>query len=276
MSGKRNKATGPWAVKGIVHMGNATRGRPREEGERYPSGKKKPQPPIDTMKEPISGAVVQRMLSAEVRRYSEAGYGKEATRLWMDGKLSPAELATGLRFAGIYGRFEYHNGLPRSAAAPHYIREYVATGTDDEDESPRSEETPDERAQRIVDADAEFKWLQEILSPEHRAALEALFVDDKHIAHHLPKAKTALAILAEAFKDKEDKKPKKDRKKKHHAASFDPAPEPKAPTPNTLKDAFFAVRRKRSPKLSDADIECEWGVLCALKSREDFRLEKAR
>lgn len=260
-------------------MGYGQRGRPRAEGERYPSGKLKPavQIPIDPAREPISGATVQRMLSADVRRYREADYGKEATRLWMDGRLTANEISTGLRFAAIYGRFEFYNGLSRSAAGPHYIREYISEGVVMDSDQLRRADSPDERERRVREADAAFKSLGGVLSFEYRSALEALFVDDRHIGYHLHKAKIALAVLAEYFRELEKGGPsKRDRKKKNKLRSAMVAPAvPKVDNVNPFKKAFFLVRRKRSPTLSDQDLEVEWNTMHAVKSLEDFRREKA-
>lgn len=256
--------------------GTGQRGRPRKEGERYPNGELRPkqQVPIDPAREPISGAAVQRMFSADVRRFREADFGDVISRLWTSGQLTSSEVATGLRFAGIYGRFEFNNGLSRSAAAPHYIREYISEGVGAE--QPRNPELPEDRERRAREIDVAFKALQHVLSPEHRAVLEALFVDGLHVGHHLPKAKTALAILAEYFREETRRAPKKDRKKKRRPRSAASAiPTPSASLSNPLKEAFFAVRRKRSPSLPDADLEAEWNVLCALKARSDFRQEKS-
>jgi hypothetical protein len=265
-------------------MGNGTRGRPREEGERYRTGKLKPKPVIDTARKPLSGAVVQRMLSADAWLYSEANYGKEATRLWAAGQLAPAELATGLRFAGIYGRYEFHNGLPRSAPAPHYIREYIAEGIGDADQPKRDEEEDPKAAleRRVRTADADFKWLQEVLSTEHRAVMEALFVDDLHVGYHLAKAKTALAVLAEAFRERENqgdggkqKKRKKKGKERSGEATIDLPPLAAKP-PNPAKIALQTLLAKTAPHLDDQGLEEAWNIYCALKSREDFRVEQSR
>jgi hypothetical protein len=262
-------------------MGYGNVGRPAKDGDRYPGGKLKPrqeQPPVDPAREPISGATVQRMLSADVRRYREADYGKEATRLWAAGQLSPAELATGLRFAAIYGRFEFYNGLSRSAAAPHYIREYISEGIGTDDGSDRSSGEPEDRETREIAADQAFKSLQDILAPEYRAVLEHLFVDDRHVGYHLPKAKTALAFLAEHFRDEAKGIPKKDRKRKKKQRSATPASPAPAAKPANLNPAKIALRTllaSSSPHLGAEGIEQAWSLYCALKAREDFRRDKA-
>src|SRR4051794_36543529 len=98
-------ASGPWATRGLRHMGNGTRGRPRVEGERYPSGKLKPAGAPAPVASEISGALWQRMLADHAKVFSDTAFATELTRLGATGRLTPREVSTGLRIAGIYGRF---------------------------------------------------------------------------------------------------------------------------------------------------------------------------
>lgn len=270
-------------------MGNVQRGRPRADGDRYPSGKLKPiaSPIGDGARMPISGALWQRMLADGERIFGDARFGTELTRLGAIGQITPTEVATGLRVAGIYGRFEYYKNLRRSAPSPHYIREFIAEGagadtelinfTAKEGRERDQSFNADDRELRERDAVIAFMDLQKMLPREFRDQVERLCVQNEHVGYQgLMRARIGLAIVKEGFSELEKGTPKRDRKKKQRRAATAEAERlPATATAiNPLKAAFFAVRRKRSPSLPDADLETEWSVLCALRAREDFRRDK--
>lgn len=267
-------------------------GRPPKEGERYPSGKLKPAAespavPGESGRKPISGALWQRMLADGEKIFGDARFGTELGRLGAIGALTPGEVATGFRIAGIYGRFEYYKNLRRSAASPHYIREFIAEGAGSDTElinftakEGRERDrsfSPDDRELREQDATKAFKELQAALPFEFRTQVEMLCVENIHVGFQgLIRARIGLAVAKEHFSDVEKGATgKKDRKKKRQRLPSMPEPKPKTAIVNAFKEAFFAVRRKRSPTISEADLDQEWNVLCALKSRQDFRSEKS-
>jgi hypothetical protein len=274
-------------------MGNATRGRPRIEGERYPSGKLKPGAVTliavtaagdAGARAPISGALWQRMIADGEKIFGDARFGTELTRLGALGQITSSEVATGIRVAGIYGRFEYYKNLKRSAASPHYIREYISEGAGSDTElinftakEGRERDRSfnvDDRELREADAAKAFNELQQALPHEFRSCVEALCVENVYVGYQgLIRARIGLAICKEHFADIE-KGTKKDRKKKRRAA-IAPAPAAKPASVNPFKDAFFKVQRALNPKLADADLENAWNVMCALKARADFRRDKA-
>lgn len=273
-------------------MGYGTRGRPRAEGERYPSGKLKPAAaevaaPNEGGRKPISGALWQRMLADGEKVFGDARFGTELGRLGAIGAITPSEVGTGFRIAGIYGRFEYYKNLKRSAASPHYIREYISEGAGSDTElinftakEGRERDRSfnvDDREIRETEATAAFKDLQAVLPFEYRGQVEMLCVENIHVGYQgLIRARIGLAIAKEYFSDLEKGVSRKDRRKKlRRPARTEPALAPKSASLNPFKDAFFAVRRKRSPSIPEADLEQEWNVLCALKSRQDFRREKS-
>lgn len=269
-------------------MGYGKPGRPREEGDRYPSGKLKPATASagDGTRAPISGALWQRMLADGEKIFGDARFGTELGRLGAVGQITPSEVATGLRIAGIYGRFEYYKNLRRSAASPHYIREFIAEGAGSDTElvnftakEGRERDRSfnvDDRELREQDATAAFKELQAVLPFEYRGQVEMLCVENRHVGYQgLIRARIGLAIVKEHFSDREKGTKTGTKKKLRRSSSIELAPAPKPAAANPFKDAFFAVRRKRSPALSDADLDREWDVLCALKARNDFRREKS-
>lgn len=268
-------------------MGNATRGRPRIEGERYPSGKLKPSAAPGPASE-ISGALWQRMLADHSKVFSDTAFATELTRLGATGKLTAREVSTGLRIAGIYGRFEHYKNLSRSAASPYYIREFVAEGVaidagavdftgSDAGEIGRDETF--DREKREQEAVRAFKELQRVLPMSARSHVEALCVENVHVGfQQLIAVREALEIVSDGLPDKTSglsRKQKRARRKRIRPTLAEPTRA--APIKlNPLKTAFIAVQRRLSPHLDDDGLERAWDVLNTLKSREDFRLEKAR
>lgn len=270
-------------------MGNGTRGRPREKGERYPSGKLKPansRPPPPAASE-ISGALWQRMLADHSKVFSDTAFATELTRLGATRKLTPREVSTGLRIAGIYGRFEYYKNLSRSAASPHYIREFVSEGAvdlgaidfSDKEAGEFASDEIDNREQREQEAVRAFKELQRVLPMVTRSAVEALCVENIHVGYQqLIEVRQALAIVDDGLPDKTtglSRKQKRAKRKRIRPVLAEPTKAVPIKL-NPLKTAFLKAQRALSPHLDDEGLERAWDLLSALKSREDFRLEKAR
>jgi hypothetical protein len=274
-------------------MGIETRGRPRKQGERHPGGELKREPkvptsPASTGRRPITGALWQRMLADGEKIFSDAKFGTELTRLGAVGQLTPSEVATGIRVAGIYGRFEYYANKSRSTASPHYIREFIAEGAGSDTEAVnfvfkegRERDrsfNPDDREVREREATTDFKTLQRIVPAELRAQLEMLCVEDCHVGYQgLIRARLALALVNDGLPDKSTGLSKKQRRAQR--LRIRPSlPEPTKAKPvkvNSLKDAFIKLQRTISPHLADDDLEHAWNTLCALKAREDFRQAKS-
>jgi hypothetical protein len=262
-------------------------GRPRIEGERYPGGKLKPQAANTGPAPEMTGALWQRMLQDHSKVFSDTAFATELTRLGATGQLTPREVSAGLRVAGIYGRFEYFNGLRRSAASPHYIREFVSesAGADPEANSLVVNDGDiarvfdvDDREEREREALRAFKELQSIIPHPLRASLEALCVENVHVGYQqLAAVRTALALVSDGLPDKNtglSKKQKRARRKRIRPQLAEPT-KAKPIKLNPLKAAFIAVQRKLSPHLDDEGLERAWDTLNVLKSREDFRQEKS-
>lgn len=271
-------------------MGIETRGRPRAEGrERYPSGKLKPQKataaPAQPSTEPMSGALWQRMLNDNSKFFRDTAFATELTRLGATKQLTPREVAVGLRIAGIYGRFEHYQSISRSAASPHYIREFISessgddgSGTVDSDRDLAKALDVDDREEREREARRAFKELQGLIPMQLRSDVEALCVENIHIGYQqLLAVRAALAIVIDGLPDKTTGLSRKKRRamRKRIRPTL---PEPTKAKPikiNTLKDAFLKLQRTISPHLGDDGLEQAWSTFCALKAREDFRLEQS-
>jgi hypothetical protein len=266
-------------------MANSTRGRPRAEGERYPSGKLKPAQP--TAAPEMTGALWQRMLQDHSKVFSDTAFATELTRLGATGQLTPREVSTGLRVAGIYGRFEYYKHLSRSSASPHYIREFVSESTGADPDALHFKGAgaelgrvfdADDREEREKEAMRAFKELQRILPMASRSDLEALCVENIHVGYQqLMAVREALKIVGDELPDKDtglSKKQKRARRKRVRPS----LPEPTKAAPikiNPRKTAFLMLQRKLSPHLDDSGLERAWNTMKALEAREDFRLEKS-
>lgn len=269
-------------------MGKGNVGRPPKAGERYPSGDLKPvKTPAasDLARTPISGALWQRMLANAEKVFGDARFGTELGRLGAIGQLTPSEVSTGFRVAGIYGRFEYYNSLTRSAASPHYIREFVAEsqGADAIDFNPTDKQfreaqgTLYDREERERAASEAFRELQNVIAREFRAEVERLCVENEHVGFQgLIRARLGLAVIKKHFADKEAGRVKKARKiKKRMKLSIEPPQRPAKPNLNPFKDAFFKVQRRINPSIGDQALEQAWETLCAVKALDDFRREKS-
>jgi hypothetical protein len=280
-----------------------TRGRPRASGERYPSGKLKPEKvekpqkgpptvpasPASQGRMPVSGSVWQRMLADADKVFSDAKFGTEITRLGAVGQLTASEVATGIRVASVYGRFEYYRNQRRSAASPHYIQEFISEGAGSDTEAVnfafkegRERDrsfNPDDRETREQDATYAFKALQRALPNEYRPQLEMLCVEDRHVGYDgLIRARLGLALAKEHFADEAKGISRKNRRlaKQRGRLRLVPPPKPKSkPKPiDGFKEAFFSVQRALYPKFTDEDLQKAWDTLCTLKAREDFRQAK--
>lgn len=142
------------------------KGRKRKAGQRYPSGKYKPQN-------------LNLMSPAQWRRIKDHGsqlsmdprLGTELGRLnLVQGELNAEQVAVGHRIAAIYGAYERLHGRRRSVVSPSYQMGYGRSPEGDCDEA---------TAQRI---DADWKRVQENIPPWGRAVLEQLCVEDRAIS----------------------------------------------------------------------------------------------
>lgn len=272
-------------------------GRPRQAGDRYPSGKLKPatanaSPVVDFERKPMTGAMWQRLVTDGQNLFGDQRFATELTRLGAVGELSPSEVATGIRIAGIYGRFEYYQGIKRAAASPYYARGWVAETVDTEND-PKSldqlarEFAAEDLEERARQATEEFKDLQVAIDHRlRREALERLCVDNRHVSYgELLDAKAAFTALREFFKTMDEGGGKKLTRKERERLrarrrlkrpAKDPSPPLPVDRPNPLKEAYFATQRKLAPHLSGEDLEAAWTILCAMRDRNEFRHGKSK
>ena len=103
-------------------------------------------------------------------------------------------------------------------------------------------------------------------------------VENAHIGYEqLIAIREALKIVGDCLPDKTtglSKKQKRALRKRRRPSLAEPTNV--APVKlNPLKTAFMAVQRKLSPHLDEDGLEQAWEAMQALKSREDFRIEKS-
>lgn len=146
----------------------ASRGRPRKDRPRYPSGQ------VKAEGAGITGTALHRLRSLGTNQVLETQVG----RMLFLGELDLTQAQTAWRVAEIYGRYDRAMGRRRTAASPAY-------------ESGRGRDTglaeSDEEAERTRVAVRRFERLQDQLSDvctwprTARAALEELCVQDRAI-----------------------------------------------------------------------------------------------
>lgn len=144
--------------------------RRRKSGERYPSGKLKPNRPAI---EPFSPALIQRIKRGAKARFEDPRLGSEVGMLLMLGELTAAQAAAAFRIASIYGLFEYHAGRRRSARSPSYDSAHGELLLDGVAQARR-----DQRERAAARA---FEKLQKEIPHRLRAAVEQLAVEDRAI-----------------------------------------------------------------------------------------------
>lgn len=261
------------------------RGRPRQPGERYPSGKLKP---ADTDKQPIAPALWQRIRTEGVKFGLDPRLTTELGRLALHDELSSAEVSAGFRIAEIYARYEKFHGLVRSAGGSSFFRQFVADAEKPIDIKDRDILYEFEREREEEEAKAEFELLQEHMPASHRGFVEQLCVDNRPINPHVLRGvRSVLKYFAELFKD--DKKYRSKRAKKltnndfkikfakpkKKAAAPPAAVEVKKPAENKDKSAWLQVQRILRPDLSEEELEKVWSIFVALKARSEFRSSKS-
>lgn len=256
-------------------MGNK-RGRPRKEGERYPSGDRKPEPAG------IPPAVLQRIKTDGIKLGMDPRLGSKIGILLLEGRLTVSQAAAGLRVGEIYGRFERFKGLRRSTASPSYQMGFGGEVGVDEERMDVVELASHE--QRIRAAEEEFKRLTGRENPlipagPVRAAIEHLCVDDRVVpGYMLPGVRAVLDQLVLRFQDGWRKA--KGGTKLRDAAKPSPRPEESAPAaPKRDKSsmaAFETVLRKLRPDLGDDGVRLALDVTATLRARDEFSKWKVK
>jgi hypothetical protein len=285
-------------------------GRPRDDGDRYPSGKLKPRrkgnkPDL----EPISGVLWQRMrqygrtLGLDPRLTTEIG------RLNMFGELTVAQTAAAFRIAEIYGRFEGYKRMGRTTRSPSYNANYGEAGIAEELLEPEQLAMLESRHREATEAFEKLVGLAEYREhdkkfglivrpaipgqiPAHlRSAIEQLCVEDKPInPTALDDIRALLQALAVSWKitSAPAAGPGGARSNairgpalhfnKHEETAPDGTAKPaaEAKRPNLDRIFWIQVARVIAPHLDEKQLGMAWDIQQALKQREIFRLAKAR
>ena len=194
-------------------MVNHKRGRPRSEGDRYPSGKLKPASSSDTSKSPIAPTLWQRIRTAGVKMGMDPRLGTELGRLALHDELTSAEVSAGFRIAEIYYRFEHFHGRSRSAGGSSFFKQFVADLEKPVDVKHRDilHEINREEAER--EARDDFDLLQHYMPPTARSMVEQLCVDNRAISiNAVPSVKITLRYFFDLFKDEQKYRQKRGKR----------------------------------------------------------------
>jgi hypothetical protein len=258
---------------------NQNKGRTRQAGERYPSGKLKVKPSI----EPIAPALWDRLRTERIKAADDARFGSQVGRLSLQGELSATQAATAFRIGEIYGRFERFHRVRRSVGSPSYM--VASSQYDDKDHSIEAitpemlarsmhEELlePEQLAEleaRVEAAEKRFLKLQNFLRvfPRNvRDGLERLCVDDERVSPGmLDELAMALDEVAKFFRVKAA--PKKDQHR--HGPRIDKVvvngKEHVLPDPD--KEAWMKALAIVRPDLSETQRMQFYAMTAALKVR---------
>ena len=270
-------------------MVNHKRGRPRSEGDRYPSGKLKPASSSDTSKSPIAPTLWQRIRTAGVKMGMDPRLGTELGRLALHDELTSAEVSAGFRIAEIYYRFEHVHGRSRSAGGSSFFKQFVADLEKPVDVKHRDilHEINREEAER--EARDDFDLLQHYMPPTARSMVEQLCVDNRAISiNAVPSVKITLRYFFDLFKDEKKYRQKRGKKIEPNAYKLKftkPRPRPadskppqpaKRSTASGEKTAWMQMQRIMRPDFDEAKLEKAWAIYMALRDRGTFREEKAK
>lgn len=253
-------------------------GRPKQSGERYPSGKLKPQGSA------MSGVLWRRLVDYGHQVGVDQRLASELGRLWHFRELTLAQLVAGQRIGEVYGRYERFKNLKRSLRSPSYERSYGEAGAH-EDHLGLDMMTEMER--QIRAAESEFKFLngetiflphsyQPVLNPgkipaKLRSIIEALCVEDRSInPMAYDDVREVLEDLAIVWKVNGSRSRSK--------AAGDAIQRPQLPgTPKPLKEPnldliyWIKVMRKLRPDLDEQQLGHVYATQQVLKQRELVR-----
>lgn len=141
-------------------------GRPRDQGERYPSGKLKGAAKFRG----TSPALVRRMIERAKDGAADPRIASVPGRLHLEGRLSERAYAAALSYAELRGRFHRVMGYrPRSAASPSYEEGYASAG------GPENEHV-------ILQVRMDHTAVLKLLSPADVIDLDAMCIDDRYLA----------------------------------------------------------------------------------------------
>lgn len=269
---------------------NQTKGRPRQEGDRYPSGKLKASKLRPSI-EPIAPALWDRARTAVIETLNDVRFGSELGRLSLRGEITAHEASAGFRLADIYGRFERYKGKRRSAASPSYMVASSPVGNDDSVEAITPEMLARSMAEELLDAEqltaleanitvaaARMEKLQKFMRqlPSNTiAALELLCVEDRMVNPLIMEdVRIALDMIAGFFRAKAAPK-EKEKKKAEPMVVYTPV---HAEAEDPDRAAWMVALAKLRPDLTEPQRIEAYNMTVALKMRAVVRAaqEKAR
>ncbi len=248
-------------------------GRPKQDGERYPSGDLKPN-------KGVAPALLAR-LKEVAKICGNPKLASEVSVLGMKGELTNRQVATALRVGDIHNRWRR---LMRLRSTPKSANlEGGFSGAADLAEERMSPEQLSDLEEAIRKASDEVKALNEqipLYPREAAGALIDLCADNQPIASALlPEIRTALNRISHWFESKDGRRrrPVRGVRPLHlHDVKREEKPVPAFKPGDVMLRAVEQVIRKLRPDLDDDGIKLARDTVATLTARERFRAQKER
>lgn len=248
-------------------------GRPRQEGERYPSGKLKPTE--------VAPALYARYRADVLKFFKDPKLASQLTRLEMLGELTKRQAGAGLKLGEIYNRWRRLKRLRSTPKSPN-LEGGFSGGADLAEERMTSEQLQ-ALEEAINKAREDYDRVQEelpVYPREIHAALIDLCVEDQLVSSmFLPEIRIQLNRLAAVF-DVRDKRKRRSsrggvRPLRTKTEEKPPAAISSRPPDATLRAVELVVRKLR-PDLADHDLRQVKETVAALVARERVRAQREK
>jgi len=250
-------------------------GRPKQDGERFPSGDLKP-------KQEIAPALYARYRNDVLKFFSDPKLASQLTRLELLGELTKRQAAAGLKLGEIYNRWRRLKRMRSTPKSPNYDSGF--SGGADLAEERMTVEQIERLEDAIHKAREEYDRVQEELPvyprEVHNALLE-LCVEDQPVCSMLyPEIRLQLNRLAALFDVRDKRKRRQSRGgvrplRVKIEEKLKPATASLKPPDATLRAVELVVRKLR-PDLADDALRQVKETVAALVARERIRAQKAR
>ena len=246
-------------------------GRPRQSGERYPSGDLKP-------KSDIAPALYARYRADVLKFFKDPKLASQLTRLELLGELTKRQAGAGLKLGEIYNRWRRLKRIRSTPKSPN-LEGGFSGGADLAEERMTAEQL--QALEDAIDkAREDYDRVQEelpVYPREVHAAILELCVEDQPISSmFLPEIRIQLNRLAAVFdvRDKRKRRPSRGGMRPLRAK----AEEKQAPisyrAPDATLRAVEIVVRKLRPDLADNDLRQVKETVAALVARERVRAQR--
>jgi|GEM_PF-5536823 len=247
-------------------MGRNKSGPKKKPGERYPSGKRKP------TGDPIAPAAWQRVRADATKLIGDPRLGSEVGRLSLHRELTDVQVAAAFRVGAIYGLYEKHRGLKRSARSPSYEQGFTGIA-----EELLSRQALSDRIRAEQESERAFLGLQDrlcIYSDVQIEMLERLCCEDRHLRQHeLDLVRPMLDRLASIFGISGSTRQPRQFRRHRPKPTIISGPRP---LPDIDRTAWGTIMQALRPDMDATDVADSFDVYVAMKAREAFNRAKTR